>query len=140
METLAGLQPPITESGATVTHDPLPVVKANSAQLGQVFAHLVGNALKYHRDEPLKVHVSACEHGDKWEFSVRDNGIGIESAHFEKIFAVFQRLHEENKFGGGSGIGLAICKKIVEYHGGHIRVESQPGQGSTFFFTLPKPA
>ena len=138
-EALTGLHASILQASATVTHDPLPTVKGNAAQLGQVFSHLVGNALKYHQEEPPRIHVSARESGDAWEFSVRDNGIGIDPAYFEKIFAVFQRLHEESKYGGGSGIGLAICKKIVEHHGGHIRVESQPGQGSTFFFTLPKP-
>lgn len=140
VEALAGLPSSIPESGAVVTHDPLPTVRANATQLGQVFAHLVGNALKFRRDEPPKVHVSVCDHGDQWKFSVRDNGIGIDAAQFEKIFGVFCRLHEEGKYGGGTGIGLAICKKIVEYHGGRIWVESRPGQGSMFCFTLPKPA
>lgn len=137
---LADLREPIAQSGAVVTHDPLPTVRANAVQLGQVLTNLIGNALKYHRDEPPRVHVSAADHGNEWEFSVRDNGIGIAPAHFEKIFGIFHRLHDEHEYGGGSGIGLAICKKIVEHHGGRIRIESRPGQGATFLFTLPKPA
>jgi chemotaxis family two-component system sensor kinase Cph1 len=139
-EALAGVQGLLAEPGAAVTHDPLPQVRANTAQLGHVFGHLLANALKFHCHEPPKVHVSARDRGNEWEFSVRDNGIGIDRVQFEKIFGIFHRLHEEAKYGGGTGIGLAICKKIVEYHGGCIWVESQPGQGSTFFFTLPKPA
>jgi two-component system, chemotaxis family, sensor kinase Cph1 len=139
VQSLAELREPIAQCGATVTHDRLPVIRGNAAQLTQVFSQLIGNALKYHRDEPPCVHVSAMDRGAEWEFAVRDNGIGILPAYFEKIFGIFHRLHDEREYGGGSGIGLPICKKIVEHHGGKMRIESQPGQGSTFFFTLPKP-
>jgi len=139
-QCLSDLREPIAQSGAVVTHDPLPTVRANAVQLGQIFTNLIDNALKYHRDEPPRIHVSAADHVDEWEFSVRDNGIGIAPAHFERIFGIFHRLHDEHEYGGGSGIGLAICKKIGEHHGGRIRVVSRPGQGATFLFTLPKPA
>ena len=126
----------IEGSGALVTHDPLPSVMADEMQLTQLFQNLVGNAIKYRRAEVPRVHITA-EPNDayKWMFSVRDNGLGIESQFFERIFGVFQRLHKREEF-DGTGIGLAICKKIVERHGGTISVESTVGKGSTFHFPL----
>jgi light-regulated signal transduction histidine kinase (bacteriophytochrome) len=126
----------IGDSGAQVTHDPLPIVVADEVQLVQVFQNLVGNAIKYQGPGVPKVHISAARSGGKkWVFSVQDNGLGIEPQYFDKIFGMFQRLHKRDEF-SGTGIGLAICKKIVERHGGSIWVESQPGQGSTFRFAL----
>jgi light-regulated signal transduction histidine kinase (bacteriophytochrome) len=119
-----------------VTHDPLPIVLADEVQLIQLFQNLVGNAIKYQSPGIPRIHISAVEDGDdRWIFSVRDNGLGIESQYFEKIFGMFQRLHKRDEF-PGTGIGLAICKKIVERHGGNISVESQLGQGSTFRFSF----
>jgi PAS domain S-box-containing protein len=133
---LVNLRDAIEASGALVTHDPLPSVMADEAQLTQLFQNLVGNAIKYQKCGIPRVHVSAVVNGDKrWKFSVRDNGIGIDSNNFEKIFGMFQRLHKGEEF-EGTGIGLAICKKIVERHGGNISVDSQSGQGSNFQFDL----
>jgi len=134
-QALKNLQGAIEESGARVMHDPLPCVLADKTQLIQLFQNLIGNAIKYCRGVPM-VHISAARmDGKKWIFSVQDNGFGIDSQYFEKIFGIFQRLHTREEF-SGTGIGLAICKNIVERHGGTISVESQPGQGSTFRFTL----
>ena len=133
---LMNLRGAIEESGALVTHDPLPTVLADEMQLIQLFQNLVGNAIKYRSPEVPRVHMCAAKNGEeKWIFSVQDNGLGIDSQYFEKIFGMFQRLHTREEF-SGTGIGLAICKKIVERHGGSISVESQPGQGSTFRFAL----
>jgi len=127
----------IEESGALVTHDQLPDVLADGSQLTQLFQNLVGNAIKYQAAGVPRVHISAIENGrTSWDFAVNDNGLGIEPQYFDKIFGMFQRLHKREEF-AGTGIGLAICKKIVERHGGRISVQSQPGQGSTFHFTLP---
>ena len=125
----------IEESGAVVTNDPLPAVLADDTQLVQLFQNLVGNAVKYRSSEPPRIHISATHDGPRWMFAVKDNGIGIEAEYFEKIFGMFQRLHGRDEF-AGTGIGLAICKKIVERHGGEITVDSQPGHGSTFRFPL----
>jgi len=126
----------IQESGALVTHDPLPDVLADETQLIQLFQNLIGNAIKYQNPGIPKVHVTATRNGDtKWMFSVNDNGMGIDPQYFERIFGMFQRLHGREDF-AGTGIGLAICKKIVERHGGNIQVESILGQGSTFRFAL----
>ena len=133
--TLAGLKTVMEETSAQVTHDPLPVVHADETQLGQIFLHLIGNALKFHGPEPPRIHVSAQPVEDAWRFSVRDNGIGIEPQFAEQIFAIFQRLHTESAY-PGTGIGLAIAKKIVECHGGRIWVESELEKGSTFYFTI----
>ena len=135
-QALTNLQGAIKEGGALVTHDPLPPVLADGNQLTQLFQNLVGNAVKYQGPGVPRVHISAARDGAKrWSFSVRDNGLGIEPQYFERIFGMFQRLHKRDQF-GGTGIGLAICKKIVERHGGRISVESQPGKGSTFRFAL----
>jgi len=125
----------IVAAGATVTHDPLPTVTGMRTGLRQLFTNLFGNAVKFRGDEPVQVHVSAARDGPMWLFSVADNGIGIDPAQAERIFEVFKRLHKPGEY-PGTGIGLAICKKVVEHHGGHIWVESQPGSGATFRFTL----
>jgi len=140
------LQIAIAESGAQVVCDPLPTVLGDSSQLGMVMQNLIGNAIKFRRETPPRIHISARQTtedataaGDPaarvWLFSVRDNGIGIEPRYFERIFVIFQRLHTRREY-PGTGIGLAICKKIIERHGGRIWLESTPGQGTTFYFTL----
>ena len=135
-QALNNLRGAMEESGALVTHERLPAVLADDIQLVQLFQNLVGNAIKYERPGVPQVHISAAQNGGKkWIFSVQDNGLGIDSQYFEKIFGMFQRLHKRDGF-SGTGIGLAICKKIVERHGGRISVESQPGHGSTFRFDL----
>jgi PAS domain S-box-containing protein len=135
-QALVNLRGAIQESSAMVTHDPLPAVLADEMQLIQLFQNLVGNAIKYQRPGIPLVHVSATKNGGKkWDFAVKDNGLGIDPQYFERIFGMFQRLHKRDEF-AGTGIGLAICKKIVERHGSNISVESQPGQGSTFRFAL----
>ncbi|HEU0012925.1 MAG TPA: ATP-binding protein [Longimicrobium sp.] len=132
------LGPAIEEAGAAVTHDPLPTVHADAGQLGQLLQNLVGNALKFHGDDPPRVHVGA-ERGDgEWHLWVADNGIGIDPEFQDRIWVIFQRLHSRAEY-PGTGIGLAICKKIVERHGGRIWLDSAPGRGATFHFTLPDP-
>jgi signal transduction histidine kinase len=135
-KALAGLQIAIQECGATVTHDPLPTVMGDDFQLGQLFQNLLGNAIKYRNSKAPQVHVSCKKEIGKWVFSVNDNGIGIDPQYHERVFTIFQRLHTKEQY-PGSGIGLAICKKIVERHGGKIWIESELGKGSTFYFTLP---
>ena len=133
---LADLSATLSESDAQVTRGPLPVLTVHSVQLGQLFRNLITNAVRYRRkDVPPRIDINAERVGEHWRFSVRDNGIGIDAKHHNKIFIIFQRLHGRDR--AGTGIGLAVCKKIVERHGGQIWVESQPGQGATFFFTLP---
>jgi PAS domain S-box-containing protein len=135
-QAMINLQGVVEDSGALVTHDSLPSVMADETQLIQLFQNLVGNAIKYQYPGIPRIHVSAARNDQGvWIFSVRDNGIGIEPQYFDKIFGVFQRLHRREEF-AGTGIGLAICKKIVERHGGGITVESELGHGSTFRFTL----
>ena len=135
-QAVINLRGAVEESGALVTHDPLPTVLADEMQLIQLFQNLVGNAIKYQSPGVPRVHISAAKNGGKkWIFAVQDNGLGIDSEYFGKIFGMFQRLHKREEF-AGTGIGLAICKKIVERHGGNISVESQPGHGSTFRFAL----
>jgi light-regulated signal transduction histidine kinase (bacteriophytochrome) len=135
-QALTNLSGAIEDSAAQVTHDPLPRVLADEIQLVQLFQNLIGNAIKYQRPGVPRVHISAARDGEKkWIFAVEDNGLGIAPEYFERIFGVFQRLHKRDEF-AGTGIGLAICKKIVERHGGTIWVESQPGKGSTFRFAL----
>jgi PAS domain S-box-containing protein len=133
---LADLSMAIVESGAVVTHDPLPTLEADSTQLAQIFQNLIGNAIKFHGNRPPLIHVGAEKNAGVWTVSVTDNGIGIEPQYFERVFQVFQRLHTRKEY-QGTGIGLAICKKIVERHGGRLWIESQPEQGSVFRFTLP---
>jgi PAS domain S-box-containing protein len=132
---LAGLQDVTERNGAVVTYNDLPTVMADTAQLGHVFQILIDNAIKFRSDRPPEIHVEADHRHDGWLFSVEDNGIGIEPQYCERIFELFQRLHTEDKY-SGTGIGLAICKKIVERHDGRIWVESKPGEGSTFYFTI----
>lgn len=134
---LLNLDMAIKEAHAKVTHDPLPVIYADPSQLGQVLQNLISNAIKFTREgETAAVHISAKRDGDQFVFSVKDSGIGIEPELFEKVFVIFQRLNPADKY-PGTGIGLAVTKKIVERHGGQIWVESTPGQGTTFFFTMP---
>ena len=135
-QAVANLQAAIEENGAVVTHDHLPTVMADSVRIVQLFQNLIGNAIKFHSDKRPEVHVRSQRNGTEWVFSVRDNGIGIDPQHFDRIFVIFQRLHESNKY-PGTGIGLTICKKIVERHRGRIWVESEVGKGSTFYFTIP---
>jgi len=137
-EALTNLRATIEESGAVVTHGSLPAITMDDTQLVQVFQNLVGNAVKYRSPEVPRVHVTAKKNGgNEWIFGVRDNGVGIDPQYFERIFILFQRLHGRNEF-EGTGIGLAICKKVLERLGGRIWVESQPEKGSTFHFTLPE--
>src|SRR3989441_1024190 len=135
---LTNLRAAIQDSGATVTQDKLPTIHCDEVQLAQLFQNLIGNALKFRKpDVAPAVHVGAADQGAEWEFMVRDNGIGIEPQYFERIFMVFQRLHDKGEY-PGTGIGLAIVKKVVERHGGRIWLQSQPGAGTTFHFTMPK--
>jgi PAS domain S-box-containing protein len=135
--TLSSLAEAIRESYATVTHDPLPEVCMAEAHLQQVFQNLIGNALKYRSENPPHIHISAVRQGAVCRFSVQDNGIGIDPQYKEKIFGVFKRLHRDQKY-NGTGIGLAICQRVVERYGGRIWVESEAGNGATFFFTVPE--
>jgi len=135
---LANLASAVAQTGAVITRDPLPAVTGDPSQLAQVFQNLIGNAIKFHRNgQPPTVHVSAQENERQWTFSVRDTGIGIEPQYLDRIFMVFQRLHRKTEY-EGTGIGLAIVKKIVDRHGGEVWVESEPGAGTTFYFTIPK--
>jgi len=136
---LRDLRAAIETTSARVTHDPLPPVRAEEWQLVQLFENLIANAVKFRAHAPPSIHLSADRRGDQWAFSVKDNGIGIDMKFKERVFVMFQRLGQRDAH-PGSGIGLAICKRIVERHGGAIWVESEPGRGSTFFFTLPAAA
>jgi PAS domain S-box-containing protein len=135
-EALANLQLTIEDTDAKISHDTLPAVLGDAIQLSMVFQNLLGNAMKFHGAEPPCIHIGAREEEGHWIFSFRDNGIGLDAKFAERIFVIFQRLHDRTSY-PGTGIGLAICKRIVQRHGGRIWVDSQPGQGSTFFFTLP---
>jgi signal transduction histidine kinase len=137
-QIVADLSARIAETGARITHDSLPFVSGMSSELRQLLQNLVDNALKFQNGRTPQVHVSARLAGAFWEFTVRDNGIGIKPEHRERIFNMFERLHDRQAY-EGTGIGLAICRKVVQQHGGRIWVESQPGMGSTFHFTLRVP-
>nr|WP_308796222.1 PAS domain-containing protein [Tolypothrix sp. FACHB-123] len=150
-KAIANLQIAIAESNAVITAEPLPQLLADTTQLVQVFQNLIGNAIKFRREEPPQIYITATKNTiesnsenshltpleNEWLFSVRDNGIGLESQYADKIFVIFQRLHSRSKY-PGTGIGLAICKKIIERHGGRIWLESKPGEGSVFYFTIPE--
>jgi light-regulated signal transduction histidine kinase (bacteriophytochrome) len=133
----ANLGAAIEDAGALVTHEELPTVMMDPTQLGQLLQNLIGNAIKFRGAQPPRVHIVAREQTGEWVFAVRDNGIGIEPEYFGRIFVIFQRLHGRTDY-PGTGIGLAVCKRIVERHGGRIWVESEPGNGAVFFFTIPK--
>ena len=134
--TLSGLSEAIRESDATITHDPLPELRIGETHLQQVLQNLIVNALKYRNEKPPLIHISAAQQGAEWLISVKDNGIGIDPQYREKIFGVFKRLHRDEKY-SGTGIGLAICQRLVQRYGGRIWVESKPGEGAIFFFTVP---
>ncbi len=136
-EAIANLEFAIDESNAIITYDPLPTVRGDSTQLGQLLQNLIGNAIKFRQDTPPRIHIGVQPTENEWIFSVRDNGIGLNPQECDRIFVIFQRLHAREAY-PGTGIGLAICKKIVERHGGQIWVESQVGQGSVFYFTIPR--
>lgn len=135
-EILQNLEVVIEEKGAKITHSALPSVKGDRKQLGQLFQNLIGNALKFCTKRSPSIHISAEQKKQKWQFSIQDNGIGIDSYSYEQIFKIFKHLHSRADY-PGTGIGLSICQKIVERHGGQIWVESQVDQGSIFYFTLP---
>jgi len=135
-QAMADLKLKIEESGAVITHDPLPVVQADASQLVQIFQNLLTNSIKFRGGDKPVIHVSAERREDEWLFSVRDNGIGFDPVYAEKIFIIFQRLHSAARY-PGSGIGLTICKKIIERHGGRIWAESEPGKGAIIYFTIP---
>jgi signal transduction histidine kinase len=135
-DVLDNLQLAIEENHAVVTRGELPVLPADASQLEQLFQNLIANAIKFHGEAPPQISIAAQQQADDWHFTVSDNGIGIDPEHFERIFVIFQRLHGRGDY-PGTGIGLAVCKRIVERHGGNIWVESVPGQGATFHFTLP---
>ncbi len=130
------LRASIQESNAKIIYDKLPTVNIDPVQLTQLFQNLIGNAIKFRSEKPLEIHISATHKDNTWQFVVKDNGIGIEKQYAERIFLIFQRLHTRKQY-PGTGIGLALCKKIVERHGGKIWMESEPGKGSTFYFTIP---
>ncbi|MDQ7785144.1 MAG: PAS domain S-box protein [Desulfomonilaceae bacterium] len=135
--TLKNLRSAITEAGAVITHDPLPTIVGDDTQLLQAFQNIVQNAVKFRRDEPPRIHVSSVKGVNEWIFSVKDNGIGIESRHLDQIFVIFRQLHKRNQY-KGTGMGLAIVKKVIERHGGRVWAESDPGKGTTFCFTIPE--
>ena len=135
-DAMANLEFAIKESKASITQFTLPKIFGNYVQITQVFQNLVANAIKYQGEDIPSITISAEKKSDMWQFAVKDNGIGIEQWFSERIFIVFQKLHDHKKY-PGSGIGLALCKRVIEKHGGKIWFESEVGKGTTFFFTLP---
>ncbi|GAB0058122.1 Adaptive-response sensory-kinase SasA [Candidatus Magnetaquicoccaceae bacterium FCR-1] len=135
-QTLQNLETLIHDTAAVVSHDPLPKLRADPILMGQLLQNMLGNALKFRGEDPPRIHLGATRKTGLWEISIADNGIGIEPRHQERIFLIFQKLHSRARY-EGTGIGLALCRRIVELHGGQIRVESTPGRGSTFCFTIP---
>ncbi|MBI5374706.1 MAG: GHKL domain-containing protein [Candidatus Schekmanbacteria bacterium] len=133
---ISNLQISIENSGAVITHDSQPTITVDQVQFVQLFQNLIGNAIKFCTDSSPHIHISSEQKENEWLFSVSDNGIGIAPDDTERIFEIFQRLHSTSKY-PGTGIGLAICKKIVDRHGGRIWVEAEMGKGSTFYFTIP---
>jgi light-regulated signal transduction histidine kinase (bacteriophytochrome) len=127
----------IDAQNVVITFDELPVIQANEGRLAQVFSNLITNAIKYRSNRKPEIHITATEHRTEWIFKVEDNGIGIDMKYADEIFGLFKRIHKPDEY-EGSGIGLALCKAIVERHGGRIWVESELGEGSTFSFTIPK--
>ena len=134
---LTSLQTVIKESGAIIHISKLPVINGNAPQIDQLFQNLLGNAIKYRSHQVPVVEVGCQEYEDEYEFFVKDNGIGFDNRYSDKVFVIFQRLHTKQEY-SGTGIGLAICKRIVERHGGKIRVDAEPGKGSNFYFTISK--
>jgi two-component system, chemotaxis family, sensor kinase Cph1 len=133
---LKNLEWRIEATKAQISHDPLPLLRADETQLMQLFQNLLGNALKFNQQQPV-IHISASQQGNSWRFCVQDNGIGMKAEELERIFKPFQRLHTREDY-EGTGIGLSLCRRIVERHGGRLWVESEVGKGSSFFFTLPE--
>lgn len=136
-QALTNLRTATTETRAEITNDELPEVSADASQLARVFQNLLSNAIKYRGPDDPRIHVSAYERGNEWVFSVTDNSMGIDPKHQERIFTIFQRLHSQQEY-TGTGMGLSMCKRIVERHGGDMWVESEPGKGAIFYFTLPQ--
>ena len=130
------LSPSIQEVAATVTTGSLPSLRIQAIHAQQIFQNLISNAIKYRAREPLHINIGAVQDGGKWKFHVADNGIGLANTYRDQIFGLFKRLHSSSEY-SGTGLGLAICKKLVDRYGGRIWVESTPGRGSTFYFTLP---
>jgi light-regulated signal transduction histidine kinase (bacteriophytochrome) len=135
-QVIANLSVTIEQNNDIITNDDLPTVMADESQMQELFKNLVGNAIKFRSEHAPRVHISAKQDRNKWLFSVQDNGLGIDPQYKDKIFLIFQRLHSKEEY-PGTGIGLAICKRIVEHHGGKIWFDSDVGKGSTFYFTLP---
>jgi light-regulated signal transduction histidine kinase (bacteriophytochrome) len=134
---LDNLRLAVKDADASITHDPLPTVIADSTQMIQVFQNLIDNAIKFRREGVAPViHIFVSQMDSMWQFAIQDNGLGISSEYFDKIFVLFERLHRRDAY-PGTGLGLALCKRIIERHGGRIWVESEDGKGSTFYFTLP---
>jgi PAS domain S-box-containing protein len=135
-QTLSNLEMAIKETNAVITHDALPHIIADSMQMVQLLQNLIDNGIKFHSDKLPQIHIGAKQNENEWVFSVRDNGIGIDPQYFNRLFIIFQRLHSRDEY-PGTGIGLAVCKRIVARHGGQIWVESEVGEGATFYFTIP---
>jgi light-regulated signal transduction histidine kinase (bacteriophytochrome) len=135
-KALLNLDTAIKESSASITRSDLPFVRMHQFQLQQLFQNLIANSIRYRTEAPPRIHVAAQRQGKEWLFSIQDNGIGIDPQYQEQVFGIFKRLHSTAEY-PGTGMGLAICQRIVERAGGRIWVDSQPGQGSTFFFTVP---